>query len=119
MVTGLAYDQGLADRLQRALGATRGAVPRRMFGGLAILYNGRMACGIVDDDLMVRVDRADYEDLIKLPGVRPMDFTGRPLRGFVFVGRKAIADDRSLRAWVARGLASAKSPRKPGPARHR
>ncbi len=80
-----------------------------MFGGLAIMCRGRMVCGVVNDELMVRVGRQNYEEMLRLPSVRPMDFTGQPLRGFVFVRREGLVGDDDLRTWIARGLTAARA----------
>ncbi len=106
---GLGYDQQLADRVRRLLRPKRGVVERQMFGGLALMYRGRMVCGVVNDELMVRVGRQNYEEMLRLPSVRPMDFTGRPLRGFVFVRRQGVVEEDDLRSWIARGLTAARA----------
>ena len=85
-----------------------------MFGGLAFLVHGHMCAGIVGATLMVRVGPDGYADALAQPHVRPMDFSGRPMTGMVFVDPPALASDEMLRAWVARGAAVATSlPPKP------
>ena len=78
-----------------------------MFGGLAFMARGHMCCGLVQSTLMVRVDPRACDRLLLEPGVRPMDFTGRPLRGFLYVDRNGIASAPALRKWVGRALAFA------------
>ena len=68
-----------------------------MFGGLAFLCHGKMCCGIAGRDLMVRVLDKDMSSALRRPHVRPMDFTGKPLRGFVYVAPPGLATDSSLR----------------------
>jgi len=80
-----------------------------MFGGLAFLLRGHMVCGVVGDALMVRVGPAQYEAALGRSHVREMDFTGRPLKGFVFVGPPGIRSARQLESWVERGLAFVRS----------
>lgn len=80
-----------------------------MFGGIAFMAGGNMACRIVGDELMVRVGPDGYGDALERPHARPMDFTGRPMKGMVMVGREVIAADDELREWVERGLAFAGS----------
>ena len=96
------YDERLADRVRNAL-ATRGDVEEKaMFGGLAFMVRGYMACGIVADLLMVRVGADASESLVDEPHVRPMDFTGTPLKGFLYVEPEGVETLRALRTWVDR-----------------
>lgn len=80
-----------------------------MFGGLAFLVNGHMSCGIVGGRLMVRVHPDAYDDALDEPHVLPMDFTGRPMRGFVYVEPAGVSDRGGLELWVRRGVAFASS----------
>lgn len=75
-----------------------------MFGGLAFLHGGRMCCGIVGGDLVVRVLAEEMEDALGRPHVRPMDFTGRPMRGFVYVSPAGCDTASTLRHWIDHGL---------------
>jgi TfoX/Sxy family transcriptional regulator of competence genes len=110
----MAYDEGLAARVRTALAKTRGVAERKMFGGLCCLLQGNMFCGVVDDRLMVRVGAEDYEAALAMPHVREMDFTGRPLRGMVYVAPAGIRTERDLALWLERGMANARSlPAKP------
>ena len=77
---------------------------RRMFGGLAIMVNGHMCCGIVDRKLVVRVGGNEYEQALSQPHARPMDFTGRAMRGFVYVDPAGFRSSTQLRIWVRRSL---------------
>lgn len=76
-----------------------------MFGGLCFLHEGNMCFGVVGSDLMVRVGPAEYEAALQRPHAREMDFTGRPMRGMVFVAEEGIDEDEDLAAWLDRGLA--------------
>ena len=105
----MAYDEELAERVRAALGPVLGVTEIRMFGGLCYTIGGTMAVGVTGQDLMVRLDPASAEAALAEPGARPMDFTGRPMRGFVFVGPKGMRTDPSLRSWVDRGVAYASS----------
>jgi TfoX/Sxy family transcriptional regulator of competence genes len=80
---------------------------RKMFGGLAFMLRGNMCCGVVGDDLMLRVGPERYDDALARRGARPMDFTGRPMKGMVYVESTAVATDAKLREWleVALGFA--------------
>ena len=89
----MAYDEGLAQRVREALSDRRGLSEKKMFGGLCFLVNGNMACGIVRDELMVRIGPAAYDHALAEPEAREMDFTGRALKGFVYVESDALQDD--------------------------
>jgi TfoX/Sxy family transcriptional regulator of competence genes len=100
----MAFDDGLAARVRDLLDNRSDVEDKRMFGGLAFLVAGNMACGVHGEDLIVRVDRDDAEGLIgSEPGARPFDMTGRPMRGWILVAPEATADDGDLERWVRRG----------------
>ena len=101
----MAYDEALADRIRAALRGNEEVSERKMFGGLAFMLDGNMCCGVVKDELMVRLSPDEGDRALEEPGVRPMDFTGRPMRGMVFVAPAALADDEELRGWVGRAVA--------------
>jgi TfoX/Sxy family transcriptional regulator of competence genes len=101
----VAYSEELAERMRTALAASRNLEERRMFGGLAFMVNGHMCCGVVGDELMVRVGPDLYQSSLAQPHTREMDFTGKPLQGLVYVGTQGIATERQLGEWVQRGLA--------------
>lgn len=98
------YDEALAGRLRNALGGRPDISERKMFGGIAFLCEGRMCCGITGEDLVVRVLANDMPQVMKSPHVRPMDFTGRPLKGFVYVAPAGYRTAAALRTWVERAL---------------
>ncbi len=111
----MAYDETLAARVRSALADQPGLSEKRMFGGLCYLLNGNMCCGIVGDTLMVRVGPDAYESALAKPHAREMDFTGRPLRGMVYVAPDGVRADSTLTTWVHRGTAFAASlpPKRP------
>ena len=101
----MAYDEGLATRVREVLGDRPGLAEKQMFGGLAFLLDGNMACGLRGDDLIVRV-AADVADAVQGErGVRAFDLTGRPMKGWLLVDADGHAEDDDLRRWVDRGLA--------------
>lgn len=105
----MAYDPGLAERI-RDLGTPLGPLAeRKMFGGLCFLLDGNMCFGIVGSELMVRVGVAAYADALAQPHAREMDFTGRSMRGFVYVDETGIAEDDDLLTWLRRGADHAAS----------
>ena len=105
----MAYDEALAERVRVTLAPGVDVVEMKMFGGIAFMVGGNMACGIVGNDLMVRVGPAAHEAALTEPHVRPMDFSGRPMRGYVYVGPDGLAADAGLARWVERGVAFART----------
>ncbi len=105
----MAYDERLATRVRVAVQKRAKAVEKKMFGGLCFTVKGNMACGVQDDRVVVRVGPEAYEKALERPGVAPMDFTGRPLKGFVYVDKTGMKDARSLAKWVDLGVAHATS----------
>jgi TfoX/Sxy family transcriptional regulator of competence genes len=99
----VAYDEALADRVRDALAPRADLSERKMFGGIAFTIGGNMALGVIDDQLMVRLDHADAERALDEPHVRPMDFTGRPMKGMVFVDAEGTEADGDLAGWVDAG----------------
>lgn len=98
----MAFDETLAKRVRALLIGRSGYSERRMFGGIAFMLDGRMCCGVLNDELVARVDAADYAAALTRPQVRPMDFTGRPMKGYLYIAPAATADDGSLTMWVER-----------------
>ena len=105
----MAYDEELALRVRQSLGDETGIVERKMFGGLCFMAHGNMLGGVMGDEIIVRVGADRYEDALKQPHAREMDFTGRPMRGFVVVASEGIASDERLDEWVRRGVQFATS----------
>lgn len=96
----------LVDRVRTLMSGEPGLSEKKMFGGYCFLIHGNMACGITgQDNLMFRVGKERYEELLTLPGARPMDFTGRPMKGFLFVDPHHCPDAEDLAAWIERALA--------------
>jgi TfoX/Sxy family transcriptional regulator of competence genes len=100
----MAFNEALADRI-RAATAGQPVTEKRMFGGVAFLLDGKMFCGVTKDDLMLRVGPEKHQETLSRPHVRPMDFTGRPMKGYVFVSPEGCATARDVRAWVSLGIA--------------
>lgn len=96
----MAFDEVLAERVRVALADAPELHERKMFGGIAFMVSGHMACGVIGDELVVRLGEEGVERALHLPHVRPMDFTGRPMRSMVFVGPEAVRDEPELARWV-------------------
>lgn len=104
----MAVDERLLARVRSALGRRR-VVEKRMFGGVAFLLRGHMCLGVLGSTLVVRLDRDEAASLLSLPHVRPMDFTGRPMRGFLYVDGPAVRTGGGLKKWVERAVGYASS----------
>jgi TfoX/Sxy family transcriptional regulator of competence genes len=94
------FDDRLAERVRDVLAQVPDVSERRMFGGLAFLLAGHMTCGIVGSDLMLRLGEAGADAALARPHVRPMDFTGRPMRTMVYIAPEGIVADSALEQWV-------------------
>lgn len=111
----MAYDELLAQRIRSLLAKHRDVTERQMFGGIAFMVGDHMAVGVIRDDLMVRVGSDAEDAALAEPHARPMDFTGRPARGMVFVAPAGVTSDADLARWVERGATHAASlpPKRP------
>jgi len=107
------YNEKLAERISNLLKSKRGVVEKKMFGGIAFILKDKMFCGVVKNDLMLRVLDDKYENMLKKPNAREMDFTGRPLKGFLYVSPEGFNTDKQLMNWLDIGIEYAlKSPPK-------
>jgi hypothetical protein len=102
----MAYDEALGARIRAAMGGAAGVTEKKMFGGLAFLLDGKMFAGVVGDDLMVRVGRARHDEALGRPHARPMDFTGHPMNGYVYVAPPGFRTAATLRAWLTWGASA-------------
>ncbi|MFN0161235.1 MAG: TfoX/Sxy family protein [Burkholderiales bacterium] len=100
----MAYDEKLAERVRLEL-AGEAVTEKKMMGGLCFMVRGHMACGVTAERLMVRVGPEAHAAALRVKHAAPMDFTGRPMRGFVFVGAAGVATQRGVAAWMERALA--------------
>jgi TfoX/Sxy family transcriptional regulator of competence genes len=100
----MAYDERLATRVRTILKGQRALIEKKMFGGLAYLSNGKMFAGILKDNLVVRVGPDANDEALKKPHTRPIDFTGRPMKGYIYVGPDGTKSAAQLRSWLMRGL---------------
>ena len=100
----MAFDERIAQRVRDILADECPAKERRMFGGLAFMVKGHRCCGIVGADLVIRVGADAHDQALSRPHARAMDFTGRPMKGFVYVGPLGYRSTTALRKWIQRGL---------------
>jgi TfoX/Sxy family transcriptional regulator of competence genes len=105
----VAYDEELADRIRELISARADVGERKMFGGIGFMIGGNMSVGVIGEDLIVRLHPADAEKALTEPGVREFDFTGRAMKGWIFVGPEATAGDETLASWVEAGADYASS----------
>jgi hypothetical protein len=96
----MAYDEGVAQRIREVLDNRDDVVEKKMFGGIAFMVRGNMCVGVNGDDLMLRVGKARHAELIERAHVRPMDFTGRPMKGYLFLGPEGYESDEDLSGWI-------------------
>ena len=103
------YDEILAERVRAVFQSEPGYTEQKMFGGICFMVGRNMAIGVTGSDLMVRPGPENFEAALMQPHARPMDFTGRPMKGFVFVDAEGLTTDTALAVWVERGAAFARS----------
>ncbi|MBI3453295.1 MAG: TfoX/Sxy family protein [Rhodospirillales bacterium] len=96
----MAYDEKLAIRVRHALAGRRSVVEKKMFGGLAFMWRGNMCCGVLKDDLIVRVHPDATPKALKKPHAKPFTFTGKPMRGFIVVAPAGCKTAAAVRRWV-------------------
>ena len=101
----MAYDENTASRLRAELGTLPGLTEKKMFGGIAFMIGGNMACGVMRDDLIVRVGAAQYAASLAQPGARVFDFSGKPMAGWVMVAPEGYTSEVDLARWVKLAVA--------------
>ena len=104
----MAYAEQLAARIRTLLANRTDVTERKMFGGLTFMVGGHMCCGVNGDELIIRLDPEREDEALARPHARPMDFTGRPMRGFITVRPDGLKG-RRLSAWVQEAVARAES----------
>ncbi len=113
----MAYNQKLAARMREIIAESHKKVEeKKMFAGLCFMVNEKMCVGVHKDRIMVRLDPAVFDKVIEKEGCEPMNFTGKVMRGFVFVNESALKTKRQLDYWVQLGLSFnkfAKSSKRP------
>jgi TfoX/Sxy family transcriptional regulator of competence genes len=101
----MAYNEYLAERIERVLTEKKvDFSPKKMFGGMAYMVNDKMCMGIVKEELMARVGEMAYEEALSKTGAKEMNFTGRPMKGYVFVEAEGYDLDDDLEYWVQKCL---------------
>ncbi|OGO04250.1 MAG: RNA methyltransferase [Chloroflexi bacterium RBG_13_56_8] len=100
----MAYDRELAQRVREEMQGLPSFSERTMFGGIGFMLQGNMACGVLGEDLIVRVGPERYEETLARPHTKPFDMTGRPMRGWVLVSPEGYEAHTDLWMWVQQGL---------------
>jgi TfoX/Sxy family transcriptional regulator of competence genes len=105
----MVFDEGLAQRVQVLISDQPGYEEKKMFGGIGFLIRGNMACGVIREDLIIRVGAEDYTDSLLKPNVELFDITGRAMTGWVIVKEPGYREDQALADWVLRSVAYART----------
>jgi TfoX/Sxy family transcriptional regulator of competence genes len=96
----MAYDHKLAERIRESLSALKRVEEKEMMGGLTFLYNGKMCVGIIKDEMMCRIDPAIHEAALEKNGCRTMDFTKKPMKGWVMIDETGMNNKRDFEYWI-------------------
>ena len=101
----MAYNEKLADRTREIIALTHKNVEeKKMFGGLCFMVNDKMCVGVEKERLMVRLDPARYDEAMEKEGCKPMDFTGKIMKGYVFVDADVLNKKKELEYWIKLAL---------------
>lgn len=115
----MAFDEKLVDRIRESLVAIKKVEEKNMFGGVCLMVDGKMCIGVVKDEMMCRIDPKMDEIVLEKEGCRQMDFTRKPMKGYVFISKEGMKKQRDFDYWVSLCLefnkdakASKKKPKK-------
>jgi len=97
----MSYDEGLAQRIREELQDRTDVEEKKMFGGLCFMVSNHMCCGIVKDTLMARVGPDQYEKCLAKKHASEMDFTGKAMKGMVYVSQDGMESDLNLAKWLS------------------
>ena len=100
----MAYNQTIADRIREILVDQPVIEEKEMMGGVAFMVNNKMCVGVIKDDMMARIDPEVYEEALEKRGCRPMDFTGKTMKGWVFISQEGIDTVKDLEYWISLAL---------------
>ncbi len=100
----MAFDEKLADRIREAIVDMPNVEEKYMFGGVCFMVNDKMCVGVIKDEMMCRIDPALVDEVLEQRGCRPMDFTGKSMKGFVYVSEEGLKRKRDLDYWIALSL---------------
>lgn len=100
----MAYDEKLAERIRERLAELSNIEEKKMMGGLCFMYNDKMCVGIIKDELMLRIDPDTYEEQLEQRGCRQMDFTGKPMKGYVLIDETGMKSKKDFDYWIDMAL---------------
>ncbi len=100
----MAYDEKLADRIREILVDQPKVEEKKMMGGVAFMVDNKMCVGVIKDEMMARIGPDAFDEAIEKHGCRPMDFTKKPMKGWVFISPEAIYKVKDLEYWIGLAL---------------
>ncbi|HUS02150.1 MAG TPA: TfoX/Sxy family protein [Chitinophagaceae bacterium] len=100
----MAYNEKIAARIRERLCDVRNIEEKEMFGGIAFMVNGKMCVGVLKDDMMCRIDPDKSDEALEQTGCRPMDFTGRPMKGWIYIDEHGMKNKKDLDYWIGLAL---------------
>ena len=100
----MAYDEQLANRIRARFAELDNVEEKKMMGGLTFMYNGKMCVGVIKDELMCRIDPSIHEHAVEKNGCRTMDFTNRPMQGYVLINEVAMHTKKDFDYWIGLAL---------------
>lgn len=101
----MSYNQAIANKIRERLADLPSIVEKEMMGGIAFMYNDKMCVGVIKDEMMCRISPEKFEEAIEVHGCRPMDFTGRTMRGWIFVDHEGMKTATLFDYWIELALA--------------
>ncbi len=96
----MAFNEKLAERIREALVDVPRTIEKNMFGGVCFMVNNKMCAGVVKDEMMCRISPAIQEEVLELAGCRMMDFTGKPMKGYVYVSEEGLKSKKDIMYWI-------------------
>ena len=100
----MAYSEKLATRIRGRLADLPNIKEKEMMGGLTFMFNDKMCIGIIKDELMCRINPDIYEAVLEKKGCRPMDFTGRPMKGWIIIDEHGMKNKKDFDYWIGLAL---------------
>lgn len=97
----MAFDEKLADRIRGSLADVKKVQEKNMFGGVCFMVNDKMCVGVVKDEMMCRIDPSMDEIVLEKAGCRQMDFTGKPMKGYVFISEEGMKTKKAFEYWIS------------------